>query len=62
MSRQNYYKARKSRQRREVDEGLVKHLVQLERAIQPRLGGLKLYSMLRDELAAESKPGARSLL
>ena len=53
MSRQNYYKARKGRQRGEVDEGLVKHLVQAERAIQPRLGGLKLHSMLRDELAAE---------
>lgn len=53
MSRQNYYKARKSRQRRAVNEGLVKHLVQAERAIQPRLGGLKLHSMLRDELAAE---------
>jgi putative transposase len=53
MSRQNYYKARKSRQRREVDEGLVKQLVKAERAIQPRLGGLKLHSMLRDELAAE---------
>lgn len=53
MSRQNYYKARKIRQRREVDEGLVKQLVQAERAVQPRLGGLKLHSMLRDELAAE---------
>ncbi len=53
MSRQNYYKSHKSRQRREVDEGLVKQLVQAERAVQPRLGGLKLHSMLRDALAAE---------
>lgn len=53
MSRQNYYKARMVRQRRKVDEQLVKQLVEAERAIQPRLGGLKLHSMLRDELASE---------
>ena len=53
MSRQNYYKARKARKRHQVDEQLVKQLVEAERAIQPRLGGLKLHRMLRDELAAE---------
>lgn len=53
MSRQNYYKSRTTRQRREVDEGLVKQLVEAERAIQPRLGGLKLHSILREELDAE---------
>lgn len=53
MSRQNYYKGRSSRQRRKVDEHLVKRLVEAERAVQPRLGGLKLHSMLREELEAE---------
>lgn len=53
MSRQNYYKARKARQRRDVDEHLVKQLVKAERAIQPRLGGLKLHYMLREKLAGE---------
>jgi transposase InsO family protein len=53
MSRQNYYKARRARKRHQVDEQLVKQLVEAERALQPRLGGLKLHSMLRDELAAE---------
>lgn len=53
MTRQNYYKARTARQRREVDEGLVKHLVEAERAVQPRLGGLKLHSMLKDRLESE---------
>jgi len=53
MSRQNFYKARKARQRRQVDEHLVKQLVDSERAVQPRLGGLKLHSMLREELEAE---------
>lgn len=47
MSRQNFYKARKVRQRREVDEGLVKDLVEKERAVQPRLGGLKMHKILR---------------
>ena len=53
MTPQNYYKARKVRQRKKVDQRLVKHLVGAERALQPRLGGLKLHSMLRDELEAE---------
>ena len=50
MSRQNYYKARKIRRRREVDEGLITELVRVERAIQPRLGGRKLHFMLKEEL------------
>lgn len=54
MSRQNFYKSRKVRQRKKVDELLVKRLVEAERAAQPRLGGLKLHSMLRNELEAEN--------
>ena len=50
MSRQNFYKSRKQRERRKVDEGLVKELVQLERATQPRLGGAKLHFMLHGQL------------
>jgi len=50
MSRQNYYKAHQRRRRKEVDEGLVKELVRSERATQPRLGGRKLYFMLKSEL------------
>jgi putative transposase len=53
MSRQNFYKSRQVRQRKKVDERLVKRLVQAERAAQPRLGGLKLHSMLCEQLAAE---------
>ena len=52
MSRQNYYKSRKSRRRRQVDEHLVRDLVHAERAVQPRLGGLKLHCILRPELEA----------
>ncbi len=50
MSRQNYYKNRRQRKRRAVDEGLVVALVNRERGLQPRLGGRKLYHMLSEEL------------
>jgi transposase InsO family protein len=50
MSRQNYYKGRKSRQRKAVDEELVVGMVLRERHQQPRLGVRKLHHILRDEL------------
>jgi transposase InsO family protein len=50
MSRQNYYAARRLRQRREIDEALIVELVRQERRMQPRLGGRKLLHLLRDEL------------
>jgi transposase InsO family protein len=50
MSRQNYYKGRQERQRREVDNGLIEQLVLAERAVQPRLGGKKLLHILRPKL------------
>lgn len=52
MTPQNFYKSRSVRQLQKVNEELIKQLVEAERAIQPRLGGLKLHSMLREELAA----------
>lgn len=61
MSRQNFYKSRRERERRQVNGQLVKELVQRERAEQPRLGGLKLHRMLRDELAAEDVKLGRDL-
>jgi transposase InsO family protein len=53
MSRQNYYKARTVRRRHEADEGLVEQLVRGERAVQPRLGGRKLFHILGPELVRE---------
>lgn len=50
MSRQNFYKLRRRRNRCEVDAGLVAALVKRERGLQPRLGGLKLHGLLREEL------------
>jgi transposase InsO family protein len=51
MTRQNYYKQRRQRQRRQVDEELIVDLVRQERAVQPRLGGRKLLRRVRGELA-----------
>jgi transposase InsO family protein len=56
MSRQNYYKGRRERQRREADGGLIEQLVRAARAVQPRLGGRKLYHILGPEL---EKAGAK---
>jgi putative transposase len=61
MTPQNFYKRREVRRRKEVDEGLIKRLVEAERAAQPRLGGLKLHSMLREQLAAEDVSLGRDL-
>lgn len=46
MSRQNYYAARRLRQRRQIDEALLLDLVKRERQMQPRLGGRKLLHLL----------------
>jgi transposase InsO family protein len=53
MSRQNFYKGRSVRQRAEVDTGLVEQLVKRERALQPRLGGRKLFRILSSVLGKE---------
>lgn len=53
MSRQNYYAARRLRQRRQVDEGMIVELVKRERRMQPRLGGRKLLHLLSPQLAEE---------
>lgn len=51
MTRQNYYKKRHVRQRRQVEEELVVMLVRQERQVQPRLGGRKLLHIVGAELA-----------
>ena len=57
MSRQNYYKHRRQRQRRHIDESFILLLVRRQRAVQPRLGGRKLLHILRTEL----EPGGVSI-
>jgi transposase InsO family protein len=46
MSRQNFYKGPVARRRADADGGLVEQLVRGERALQPRLGGRKLFKIL----------------
>lgn len=50
ISRQAYYKGRKTRQRRWVDETAVIELVKGERCIQAKIGARKLLVLLKDEL------------
>lgn len=50
MSRQNYYAARRLRQRRQIDEKLILDLVHRERQTQPRIGARKLLHLLESEL------------
>ena len=51
MTRQNYYKARKDRKRRENHDALVLTLVRQEREVNPRAGTKKLLAAIRPELA-----------
>ena len=50
MTPQNYYARRGQRRRREVEVGLLLELVRAERREQPRLGGRKLYHLIKPEL------------
>jgi transposase InsO family protein len=52
MSKQAYYKDRRERRRREIDEELVLELVRAERRLQPRLGARKLLVLIGPELSA----------
>ena len=51
MSRQNYYKQRSQRKRKEVDEKWVVSLVREQRQWHPLMGGRKLLHRLRGDLA-----------
>jgi putative transposase len=50
MSRQNFYKGHKQHQKQQVNADLIEELVRAERAIQHRVGGKKLYIMLKQKL------------
>ena len=53
MSRQNYYKCRRYRQKCKVNGSFILSLVRRERAVQPRLGCRKLLHILRSEFESE---------
>lgn len=50
MTRQNYYKQSRRREARQVDEALVVCLVKEIRRYHPRMGGRKLYHVLKPRL------------
>ena len=54
MARQNYYKVRKLRQRKEVDESLILELVRAERAMQKKLGCNKILFRIQPQLESAS--------
>ena len=53
MSRQNYYRKDKQRQREELEKARILELVQAERQLQPRLGGRKVLNRIRPQLKTE---------
>jgi len=52
MTRQNFYKGKRARKGREIDEDLVVELVRRERRQHPRIGGRKLHFLLKSELSS----------
>lgn len=50
ITRQNYYKDRKARKKKQADAKWIKQMVLLERMDQPRLGGKKSYVVLKPEM------------
>jgi len=54
MTRQNYYKSRKQRQKQHVESDVILALVRKERNIQPRLGTRKLIIRIGHALAEKS--------
>lgn len=51
MSRQNFYKERKQREKKEIDEDLVIALVRYQRRLHPRMGARKILELISDDLA-----------
>jgi putative transposase len=51
MSRQNYYKERRNRSRRSIDEEFIISLVRRERKLQPRIGTRKLLTILKSDFS-----------
>ena len=50
MTTSNWYRGKKTRERKKVDEDLIIDLIKQERQVHPRMGGRKLLGILRPEL------------
>jgi putative transposase len=61
MSRQNYYKARTTRRRKQLDKEFILKLVQTERALQPKLGCRKVLKLIEPELECANVSIGRDL-
>lgn len=57
ISRSGYYKRLKSIERKAKEESNVIELVQKERCLLPRVGGKKLYGLVKQEMQADEKIG-----
>ncbi len=57
ITRQAFYKSKKQVEKQALREDLVVKLVQEERRVQPRLGGKKLYHLLKSDLSEIGKIG-----
>ena len=57
MTRQNYYKQRRVREREFVDESLALELIRRERCRHPRIGGRKLLHLVGGDLEAKTGRG-----
>ncbi|MGB4655926.1 MAG: IS3 family transposase, partial [Bacteroidales bacterium] len=57
ISRQTFYKNNKRVEKRVLQESIVVELVQEQRRDLPRLGGRKLYYLLKDDLSKIGKIG-----
>ena len=54
MSRQNYYKEKRERKTKMINEHYIIELVKRERLLQPMLGGRKLLCRINEELVSEN--------
>jgi len=50
MTRQNYYKRRNKRYKREIEQDCILSFVRQQRSMQPRLGGRKLLHLIKSDL------------
>jgi len=57
ISRQAFYKSKKEAVKNEFQESMIVQLIQEKRREQPRLGGKKVYNLLKDDLLKIDKIG-----
>ena len=61
MTRQNFYAQRKCRQRKEINEELIVHLVKEQKKLHPQMGGRKMRHILQKDLRTTNVQIGRDL-